>query len=115
MRSASLSSLRRRQNEAGLTPVGHTLTSGTFRLIQFGSDKVRSSAYTREALPATGGQTDRILETAQDIGVSRIHRRRKRGLWRMGFIERIRGSHHIFTHNRVAEILNLQPRAEGAE
>lgn len=30
-------------------------------------------------------------------------------LLRLGFVERVRGSHHIFTHNRVAEILNLQP------
>ena len=31
-------------------------------------------------------------------------------LSRLGFIERIKGSHHIFTHARVAEILNVQPR-----
>ena len=31
-------------------------------------------------------------------------------LLRLGFAERIRGSHHIFTHEKVAEILNLQPR-----
>lgn len=28
----------------------------------------------------------------------------------LGFEERIRGSHHIFTREGVAEILNLQPR-----
>jgi hypothetical protein len=28
----------------------------------------------------------------------------------LGFEERIRGSHHIFTHESVPEILNLQPR-----
>ncbi len=27
----------------------------------------------------------------------------------LGFTERTRGSHHIFTQNGVAEILNLQP------
>jgi len=27
----------------------------------------------------------------------------------LGFEERIRGSHHIFTHSQVREILNLQP------
>ena len=27
----------------------------------------------------------------------------------MGFRERIKGSHHIFTHARVTGILNLQP------
>jgi predicted RNA binding protein YcfA (HicA-like mRNA interferase family) len=29
---------------------------------------------------------------------------------RLGFTERIKGSHHIFTRKDVAEILNLQPR-----
>ena len=28
----------------------------------------------------------------------------------LGFTERIKGSHHIFTREGVAEILNLQPR-----
>jgi len=28
----------------------------------------------------------------------------------LGFEERVRGSHHIFTHESVPEILNLQPR-----
>ena len=31
-------------------------------------------------------------------------------LLRLGFDERIKGSHHIFTRDGVAEILNLQPR-----
>lgn len=31
-------------------------------------------------------------------------------LLRLGFAERIKGSHHIFTHPRIAEILNLQPQ-----
>lgn len=31
-------------------------------------------------------------------------------LLRLGFEERTRGSHHIFTREEVAEILNLQPR-----
>ncbi len=33
----------------------------------------------------------------------------------MGFIERIRGSHHIFTKNGVEEILNLQPKGNNAK
>ena len=28
----------------------------------------------------------------------------------MGFQERVRGSHHIFTREDIEEILNLQPR-----
>jgi len=31
-------------------------------------------------------------------------------LLRLGFGERIKGSHHIFTHEKVDEILNLQPK-----
>jgi predicted RNA binding protein YcfA (HicA-like mRNA interferase family) len=31
-------------------------------------------------------------------------------LLRLGFAERVKGSHHIFTHEGVSEILNLQPK-----
>ena len=31
-------------------------------------------------------------------------------LRKLGFDERIRGSHHIFTQNRIEEILNIQPQ-----
>lgn len=33
----------------------------------------------------------------------------------LGFDERIRGSHHIFTKNGVGEILNLQPNGSHAK
>lgn len=33
----------------------------------------------------------------------------------LGFTERVRGDHHIFTREGVAEILNLQPRAGKAK
>ena len=33
----------------------------------------------------------------------------------LGFDERVRGSHHIFTRNDVMEILNLQPRVGQAK
>lgn len=33
----------------------------------------------------------------------------------LGFDERIRGGHHIFTREGVAEILNLQPRGANAK
>jgi hypothetical protein len=36
-------------------------------------------------------------------------------LRRLGFEERIRGSHHIFARADVAEILNLQPRGHQAK
>ena len=31
-------------------------------------------------------------------------------LRRLGFSERVRGSHHIFARKDIAEIINLQPR-----
>lgn len=31
-------------------------------------------------------------------------------LHHLGFVERVRGDHHIFTRDGVPEILNLQPR-----
>lgn len=50
----------------------------------------------------------RILRGTSDTnipfaGVCRV-------LHRLGFEERIRGSHHIFSKDGVEEILNLQPR-----
>ena len=36
-------------------------------------------------------------------------------LRRLGFAERIRGSHHIFTKEGVEEILNLQPQGRQAK
>lgn len=33
----------------------------------------------------------------------------------LGFKERIRGSHHIFTKNGIEEILNLQPQGNQAK
>lgn len=36
-------------------------------------------------------------------------------LRRLGFAERVRGSHHIFTKEGVEEILNLQPRDRHAK
>jgi hypothetical protein len=36
-------------------------------------------------------------------------------LQRLGFVERIRGSHHIFWKEGVEEILNLQPKGGKAK
>lgn len=33
----------------------------------------------------------------------------------LGFLERIRGSHHIFTKDGIEEILNLQPKSSKAK
>ena len=49
--------------------------------------------------------------------VGRKHqlRRSSRLLRHLGFAERVRGSHHIFTRDCVPEILNLQPRGAQAK
>ncbi len=39
----------------------------------------------------------------------------RRLLGRLGFDERIRGSHHIFTKTGIVEILNLQPKGRDAK
>ncbi len=36
-------------------------------------------------------------------------------LYKLGFEERIRGSHHIFTKEGIEEILNLQPKGTKAK
>jgi predicted RNA binding protein YcfA (HicA-like mRNA interferase family) len=36
-------------------------------------------------------------------------------LCRLGFAERVRGDHHIFTRADVTEIINLQPRQSKAK
>ena len=33
----------------------------------------------------------------------------------LGFDERIRGDHHIFTHEGIVEILNIQPKGKQAK
>ena len=54
-----------------------------------------------------------VLSGAADAGVSFDG---LRGLLRgLGFAERIRGSHHIFTKAGVEEILNLQPKGRDAK
>jgi predicted RNA binding protein YcfA (HicA-like mRNA interferase family) len=38
-----------------------------------------------------------------------------KALRRIGFEERIRGSHHIFTRNDIEEIINIQPNGRAAK
>ena len=56
---------------------------------------------------------DQILRGTSDANISFEGLRRL--LLRLGFDERIRGSHHIFTRDAVAEILNLQPKGARAK
>jgi predicted RNA binding protein YcfA (HicA-like mRNA interferase family) len=50
-----------------------------------------------------------VLEGTADANIRFADLRRL--LLSLGFVERIKGSHHIFARPDVAEILNLQPRA----
>ena len=55
----------------------------------------------------------RILRGTSDAN---IHFNQLRHLLRLlGFEERIRGDHHIFTKNGVEEIINLQPQGSKAK
>jgi hypothetical protein len=51
---------------------------------------------------------ERIVRGASDADIPFSEIRRL--LRRLGFEERIRGSHHIFARPGIVEILNLQPR-----
>jgi len=56
---------------------------------------------------------DRVLRGTADSNIVFIP---LRGLLkRLGFSERIRGDHHIFTRDGVVEILNLQPIGHNAK
>lgn len=56
---------------------------------------------------------ERILRGASDADVPFDEMRRI--LMNLGFQERIRGSHHIFTKDGVEEILNIQPKGSKAK
>ena len=56
---------------------------------------------------------DRVLRGTSDANIRFDDLRRV--LKRLGFEERIRGDHHIFTRDGVEEILNLQPRGSLAK
>jgi predicted RNA binding protein YcfA (HicA-like mRNA interferase family) len=51
---------------------------------------------------------DQILRGNADANIAFAQLRRV--LQTLGFQERVRGSHHIFTRDGVEEILNLQPK-----
>ncbi len=56
---------------------------------------------------------ERILRGTSDANIS--FARVCKLLRRLGFEERIRGSHHIFTKEGIEEIINLQPRGAKAK
>ena len=56
---------------------------------------------------------EKILSGAADASIGFNELRHL--LERLGFEERIRGGHHIFTREGVEEILNLQPKGRNAK
>ena len=54
-----------------------------------------------------------VLSGSADAGVDFEHLRSL--LRHLGYAERVRGSHHVFTRAGVTEILNLQPRGRHAK
>jgi len=56
---------------------------------------------------------ERVLRGTSDANISFAEMCQL--LHRLGFDERVRGSHHIFTKDGVEEILNLQPKGAKAK
>lgn len=56
---------------------------------------------------------DKILAGGADANIEFADLRKL--LARLGFGERVRGDHHIFTRDGVAEIINLQPKGKKAK
>ncbi len=56
---------------------------------------------------------DRILRGTSDANIPFVDLCQL--LRRLGFDERVRGDHHIFTKEGVEEILNLQPKQTNAK
>ncbi len=69
--------------------------------------------YTQPSMATRRKLLDKILRGTSDAAIpfeSLCSLLRK-----LGFDERVRGSHHIFTKDGVVEILNLQPKASKAK
>ena len=56
---------------------------------------------------------DRVLRGTSDANIAFDDLRGM--LKHLGFVERVRGDHHIFSRDEVVEILNLQPKAGKAK
>ena len=64
-------------------------------------------------MPRDDELLSRILRGASDANIPFTQLRNL--LRRLGFAERIRGDHHIFTKAGVVEIINLQPLGDKAK
>ena len=60
-----------------------------------------------------GKTLDRVLRGRSDANIRFDDLRAV--LIHLGFVERVRGDHHIFSRDGVPEILNLQPRGSQAK
>jgi predicted RNA binding protein YcfA (HicA-like mRNA interferase family) len=56
---------------------------------------------------------ERLLRGTSDAGIS--FDELCRCLRHLGFVERVRGIHHIFTRSDIEEIINLQPKGGKAK
>lgn len=56
---------------------------------------------------------EKILSGSADTNIEFSHLCQL--LIRLGFEERVKGSHHIFTQDGIEEILNLQPKGSKAK
>jgi predicted RNA binding protein YcfA (HicA-like mRNA interferase family) len=63
------------------------------------------SSYEKLLLKILAGTSDANISFADTCNLLR----------KLGFDERIRGGHHIFTKDNVEEILNLQPKGSKAK
>lgn len=61
--------------------------------------------YTKTLQNLLGGKSDANIRFSDLVGL----------LSRLGFDERIRGGHHIFTKGGIEEIVNLQPKGSMAK
>lgn len=55
----------------------------------------------------------RVLSGSSDLNIRFSDLRSL--LFRLGFQERVKGSHHIYTRSGISEILNLQPKGSMAK
>jgi hypothetical protein len=104
-----------RRGPASPDPVraGRTVATGPGLLRWSGSCELRSAESTLPGMGRNERTLERVLRGTSDRNIA-FRDLRRLVLW-LGFGERIRGDHHIFTKDGVEEILNLQPKGSKAK
>jgi hypothetical protein len=103
-----------RQPGLGAILAGQTETRGLeSEFVGFQASGSRSSKLAAEIMVAQKKILDQVLRGTADqdvpfLGLCSLLRR-------LGFDERTKGSHHIFTKEGIPEILNLQPKGASAK